>query len=269
MSGSQDKQKKPIIEIIPSFFLKGIDPTKVIHEYLNGEIFKKALIIHNINNSNGLVSNGLISNNDIGSSRKVNVASSSGITLIPEYDKSAESETYSYIDKSNIKRIVTTSNHTKYSLVRDGKPLSKGVKCSWCRLRVEDHPGFDKENGPIGIPLKFELAKINGVYLYIFHCDQDDFGTFECAFALFKFLNPPTYAYRNPVYMDSEKMLRLLYSLAHPNGEQLKAADDWRLLGENGGPIEKNEFFKGTHTYRQTPNIILLPAKIEYLYQKN
>jgi len=50
----------------------------------------------------------------------------------------------------------------------------------------------------------------------------------------------------------------------HP-GETFCEAPCWRLLEDNGGPLSHEEFDKGYYRYKETSNMIFLPAKEEFI----
>jgi len=231
--------KVPIIEILPTFLLRGIEPQKIINKYLEGGYSE-------------------INKNTI-EKKKINTQNIETLQLLPQYDKTHESEIYTYVDKSNVTRIVGTTNHAAYLIVKnsDGKelPYGNGRKCDWCHLELKAPP--------IGIPIKFEWIEDKNTY--IFHTDENLYDTFECCFSGLKRLTPPYFTYRDPLRMDSEQMLRFMYSVMYPKEKKLKEAPDWKLLKENGGFVSQKDFFDGLHEYKRTPNIILLPAKVEYI----
>ena len=225
--------KKIVMNVTPTFLLKGVDPVNIFNKYLTGYY-----------------------NNIPIPSNKVNF-SSNNLSLAPQYGSNGYSETYVYRDKNNTQQIVATTNHSQYSLVRssDGKELSIDGKCMWCRS--------DIISPPIGIPIIMEYHNNE----YKFHVDGKC-DTFECCYSLLKTFTKLSYIYRDPLYIDSESMLLLMYSIIHPNSPRLKPAPDWRVLKDNGGWMSLSEFRSESHYYQRTPNFILLPLKIEYTINK-
>lgn len=230
-----------ITHITPTFLLKGIDPVKVITNYLNRKYDSLRLPLTKITTATNFTP----------------------VSLLPRYGDSVNDQTYIYRDKTNNQQIITTSNHYSYSIVRDnienGRPIQLLVKgkCRWCHLELKVEP--------VGIPIKIEIL---GNRSYVFHVDGQ-YCSFECCYAGLKRLNIPNPYYRDPLYMDSEQMLKLMYSVIYPNAGRLREAPDWTLLKENDGPLDAKEFFNNSHIYQRTTNIILLPVKIEYTLSKS
>lgn len=254
-------REKPITTITPTFLLKSVDAIKVLHDYLNG--------IHP-------------------SSRKLNHGTSAStcnlFALTPTYGTSVDSESYTYRHRNNIQSRVVTTNHELYSKTSellDSKPVSSTSlpvhgKCMWCRIPIEHSPvgiptsvEYISARQNVVNPLKAELVK-KLIDTGTMRFDVDgQFCTFECCFAGLKQLYPPYHLMRNPLYMDSEQLLRLLYSSIYPNAKSfVQPAPDWRLLRDNGGPLEPKEFFSGTHIFIKTTNLVILPIKVEYVVQK-
>lgn len=232
----EDSDKKPLVSVTPTFLLRGIEPIKVLNDYLQGKFSQVTL-----------------------PNSKIQISSSS-ITLAPQYGNNGDSETYVYQHKINDHTIVTT-NHDKYILSKGSDPheLPKGGCCLWCRQNIEI--------SPVGIPVKIEKVFTNAKYH--FYVDQPYYCRFECCFSGLKRDNPCCNIFRDPLYADSEQMLKLMFNILYPGKGPLKEAHDWRLLKENNGPMPKEEYYSNTHCYYRTPNIIISPVKIEYLVSKN
>jgi len=243
---TQVEKKKPIIEILPTFLLRSVDPAKVIADYQNGKY--QNLSMHNKVENQPTLNQRLPS-----------------ISLLPDYDKSADSESYSYVDKSNVQRIVGTTNHRNYEIIKANTqlagalPFGNGEKCNWCRVELTQ--------SPIGIPIKIQCLKTKDASqgenkYYVFHC-EGSYCSFECCYAGLKQLNQPIFVTRDSLHMESEQMLRFMYDIIYPNSK-LQEAPDWRILKDNGGFLSREEFFSCNHTFHRLPSIILLPAKVEY-----
>ena len=250
MSKTEDQT---ITAITPTFLLKGIDPINVLSEYIGGKY-----------------------NNTKTTNSKPNIGKSvTPISVVPKYGTSSEDQIYIFKDKSNINQTVVTTNHEAYTRVKayyngDGLQKSQIIgtdegpeiakECVWCRSEIKTEA--------LGIPISIEILQDRETHekAYVFHIDgNDDYCCFECCFSGFKRLNPASVIFRDPLYMDSEQMLKFMYSCVYPKGAPLREAQDYRLLKRNNGPLTEKEFFSETHSYVRTPNIILLPAKIEYL----
>lgn len=247
-----------ITAITPTFLLKGIDPIKILSDYIGGKY-----------------------NNMVNINLKPKITKSvTPISIVPKYGTSTEDQIYIYKDKSNINQTVVTTNHEAYTRVKayynnEGLQRSQIMKvgteasteitkeCMWCRTEIKGEA--------LGIPISIEILqdRVTEEKAYVFHIDgNDDYCCFECCFSGYKRLNPSSVIYRDPLYMDAEQMLKFMYSCIYPHAGPLREAQDYRLLKRNNGPLTEKEFFNETHAYVRTSNIILLPAKIEYLVTK-
>ncbi len=251
-------EEHTITAITPTFLLKGIDPIKILSDYIGGKY----------------------NNIDINLKPKIpkNVTP---ISIVPKYGTSTEDQIYIYKDKSNINQTVVTTNHEAYTRVKayyNNEGLQKSQitrvsseperspeikECMWCRSEIKTEA--------LGIPISIEILQDRETEekAYVFHVDgNDDYCCFECCFSGYKRLTPASTIYRDPLYMDTEQMLKFMYSCIYSNAPPLKEAQDYRLLKRNNGPLTEKEFFSETHAYVRTSNVILLPAKIEYLVTK-
>jgi hypothetical protein len=131
-------------------------------------------------------------------------------------------------------------------------PLDCNYGCDWCRRHFE--------TPPMGIPLSFRLGE-DGISRY--QCDGY-FCCFECTLA---FIRKDNHAYargRDPLFRDSEPLLKNMYAKLHP-GKKLLEAVDWRLLRDNGGDISQQEEETARQTpYIRTANVKLTPMAVVY-----
>ncbi len=221
--GTDTKQ----VSIVPTFLLKGIDPMEILKSYINGEYLDQMIP--------GIKAE--VSDNSIIADRAVG--------------NTPESETYEYIDQTNTRRRVITTNHKNYAIVRDGGVIPLGGICMWCRRK------FDHES--IGVPVKMEKLP-NGIIVY--HVVYT-ICSYECNYSMVKLKTQCPMIIRDALLMDSESMLLTMFHSAYP-GKRLGESADWTLLECNGGPIPEREYFSEKHTYKKTPNLILLPSKFEF-----
>lgn len=231
-------KKKTIIEIVPTFLLRSVDPAKVVKDYKQG--YYQSLVFHS-------------------KSEKRKSLQHQAISLTPEYDKNPESEVYAYIDKSNVQKVVGTTNHRSYEFIKahsngETLPYGHGEKCLWCRVELK--------SPPIGLPIKLNILQNGKGKKYQFHC-EGTYCSFECCYAGFVHYNLPLYHFRDPLHMETEQLLRFMYSLIYDDAI-LRQAPDWRILKDNGGFLSYEDFTKFNHGYQRLPSIILLPVKVEY-----
>lgn len=224
-----------------SFLLRGINPTKIFNDYHNGKFSNKELFI------------------------PVTKAKISELTTIlaPEYGTSPADAIYTFKDKNNIPVIIATTNHKAYEIYRKNSVQAMGGRCEWC---LQDFPHL-----AIGIPVavaeKFLAVKEGDKYsnqrTFCFWV-EGIFCSFECVLAhIHRFLSLDST--RGNYYDNSESLLKFLHKLQFPQENKLHPHPHPRLLKLNGGSLEVKDYYKTTHTYHKTPNIVLLPAKACYL----
>ena len=176
-----------------------------------------------------------------------------------------ESEIYEYIDWSNSRRRIATTNHEQYAIVRDrlnnnpkleqfGElPETKIKICHWCRRR-------DFKQPIVGLPIRMEYQP--NKHLFIFSVTMS-FCSFGCAYALVQKEMSAPCNIRDSTYTDAETLLLRMFGVLHP-GKKLVAAPDWKLLQLNGGPLRDEDFDSNHYHFRITSNIIMLPIKQLY-----
>jgi hypothetical protein len=117
--------------------------------------------------------------------------------------------------------------------------------CDYCRRQ------FD--TAPMGVPLSYQKQH-TGVNAY--KCDGY-LCCFECVLAFIR-----TEGCRDPLYTDSENLLRNMFAKLYP-GRKLRMQQDWRLLRDNGGDTTDEEAARFT-PYVRTANVKLTPMSVIY-----
>lgn len=176
---------------------------------------------------------------------KVNV-SVTDIRLLPKFSSDPAEETFIFVDKSGSKNVYTTTNQASYRQWMEKGAYSPNVPCQWCRYPVGDEC----------VPIPLKMVDRNLFIGDVPYC------SFECSLAGLKKEYGLSFITRDPLYRNSEYLLKHLFSKENP-GKKLKEAMDWRLLDINGGPLSREEFASSFHFLR-TPNLII-PAKVCYL----
>lgn len=269
LSTTTTQKEKPITTLTPTFLLKGVDPLKVLNDYLSG----KRSIYSGIDKASMKTSQ---------MSDKT-VKTVVPFSLLPKYGTSSDDEIYVYSDKTNFQKKILTINHQSFIIAKEYidkgqiiNTLPKVGKCLWCRMPIED--------APIGIPISMEWIRNQNTLpdnsdqisrqpdIIVFHVDGT-FCCFECCYAGLKQIYVPKNLFKDPVYNNSEHLLKMMYTILYPEKgsgtQELREAPDWRLLKENGGCLEPNEFFSKTNTYIKIPNVVMLPVKMEYIILKS
>lgn len=226
-----------IMQLKPKIYLKGIDPIEILENFFNGKYKDYQLPEYKliIDQSLNIVDTRKIGNN----------AQESGI--------------YSYQNRSNMKTVIITTNHDKFQLKKKNLPQDgKKFACLWCLGEIDPEKS-------IGIPIKFEYDKNTG--MSTFHID-DEYCNFSCMYSGYM-RGPQTTGGKYATHLDTEQYIHTMFSLMHP-GKELKEAKPLRLRNIfSGGLLTDAQYYDGSLHYQQLPNVVLLPAKVEYLERKN
>lgn len=226
------------IKSTETLMLRRIDPVIMLKKYLAGE-FKNLTIPQ----SKITISNAFVNLNKIGT----------------DYN----SETYRFNDKTNSGQLIITTNHESYNCTKNkdsDKTIEQPVEyCKWCRRKIE--------GSPLRIPIAMEKDPITGVITFY---GDDPIDKFECGLAILKRVYSCHRNYRDSLYMDSIQMLHCYYYRMYPKnkGSKIIEAKDWGLLKSNGGPLSNEEYDSNQHRYVETPNVIMLPIKRQYIKLK-
>jgi len=157
----------------------------------------------------------------------------------------AGTDQYSDIYKVKNSNIYATTNCEIFnSYTLDREYLGR---CDYCRQKIETM---------YGIPHKKEtIDKVTVYHLVSYHCSLPC-----CYSSLFQDLNSrkfvKDYSEQNEIYLNELSFLFI--------GKIPDPANDWRLLKENGGPLNTDEYRNENYEYRRTHNVVLLPAKVVY-----
>jgi len=131
-------------------------------------------------------------------------------------------------------------------------PTDCNYGCDWCRRHFE--------TPPMGVPLNYRLGE-DGIYRY--QCDGY-LCCFECTLAFIRRDNSAYVRGRDPLFRDSEPLLKNMFAKLYP-GKKLHEAVDWRLLRDNGGDISQQEEESACHNpYLRTANVKLTPMSVVY-----
>lgn len=237
---------RSIINHVPTFILKKIDPQKLKKLYQQGHYAKLKI-------------------------PSIKIKLPEIVSLVaPEYGGSSDDPIFIFKDKNNVNIIHATSNHKVYEFfTKNGGELPKGGRCEWCLQDYKDE----------GIPEPFALKEISylvstpdpeGKIIHKMHNKFVFWGegqacSFECRYA--KNLEQENYSCskRSSSSLSSTRMLLLLHKLTYPNGSQLKPALHFRLLDKNHGVLSESDFRSNKTIWKRTPNVLLIPAKTLWL----
>jgi hypothetical protein len=247
-------EKKTVINIQPTFLLRSIRPSEVVEKYNKG--YFKNLTWDN------LIATIKPSPSKSQSSPNALVRDHTQLTT---YGHNQESPIYSYKNSSNCQQVMVTTNHESYSYFnKTGGSLLIGGECIYCSRRYETEG--------LGIPVRMDigytLVTRDNVSNYekqlIYYSVDCKHCSFQCALARLQQNNHLTSTAKNPVYFNSEQLLRSLYRSMYPDGPRLIKADDPILLKSKGGSLSYDEYSNPLYSYIWTPGIIISPIKMPY-----
>jgi hypothetical protein len=176
-------------------------------------------------------------NGDFKSIQKKNNLSSTYISNIKLYGNDSQDSTYTFNDNNNIKQIIVTSNNN----IRN--------KCDWCLKEIKTNDIV------IGVPISYKYDSGNHIFEMEGCCHS-----FECSFSYMKRFRGYHLSTYDPLYYNSENILRYFFHLCYPNDILMEACDP-RIQNHIGGPLEDCN-----HVYYRLPSIVIKTAK--GLYQK-
>ena len=232
--------------VTPTFFLKGVDPDKLLLDYQAG-FFSRP----------------------IAPKKKIIIAQSTTI-LAPTYGSTNHDPVFCIKDKNNCSVVVATTGHANYQVfTRTGGELRVGGCCDRCKNTFT--------HTSVGYPIAYQemtvltndskdLKSARYRVLYVFWV-EGEFCTFECALGYVRqFLALPA-DHRDTTLRDSERLLKMFYKLTHPNAPPLRPSQDPRLLISNGGSLTTDKWSDIRHIYVRTDRVLMIPAKVEYVQQ--
>jgi len=227
---------KSVIKISETFMLRRIDPVCILKNYLKGGYKNLEIPKQKIKSKNKRISLG------------------------KNYGDNNSYEIYRFKDKSNSKQVILTTNHLIYKHSVDkilGQNVERPiVKCLYCKRKIN--------KTPIGIPISMETN--NKTKEIKFHVDGT-YCNFNCMFADFKRINDTSRIYKDPLYMDAEQLIHVMFHKMYPKQEKkrIREAPDWRLLRENGGPLTDKEFDEGNFVFIPMTSVVQVPVKRQYI----
>lgn len=228
--------------VTPTFLLKGVDPNQIFNDYQAGFFSRVPR-----------------------NKSKIQISQNTAI-LATKYGITNHDPVFCVKDKNNSNIIVATTGHEDFCVfTTTGGTLPVGGRCMHC---IEDF-----NTVAVGIPVGYREMTVltnadnnvkNAHYrvLYTFWVERR-FCSFECALAFIQTMLIRPANYRDTTIRDSERMLKLLYRLMHPNAGPLRPAQDPTLLGS----LTKEQWKDQRHVYVRTDRILMIPAKVEYIQQ--
>ena len=228
-------------DIVPTFLLKSIDFKNVLKKYMDGyftiENLDKTPITKNKNDDTKIIQ----------VSKQVN-----------------DKKEGNFIEKfRNIPSLYyATGNNDIIAYYKTNNEQRTNVICQECNSMIN--------HKCISIPVKYicksVIEVINGESIYknyhIFwgigeYCD------FKCAHSFLLKGRTIGFTLKDFHYNDSERYLKIYYSLMYPNEPPLCENNDPKILETNGGSVNIQDYNK--YRYIKTPGLILYPIVDEYI----
>ncbi len=224
-----------IINQSPTLLLKGLNYNRVIEKYNRGEYQD-----YKINNENQK------------SVKSVNLPATATNKIFIG-DKSSD-DIYSLKLKDGQSKQVLTTNITRFKTHElNGEKKKVGFRCLYCRNDYD----YESLGVPVRISFKNNPPRAKGGPEEI-NCYMDgDTCGFECSLSQYLLHR------HDPLYLNSEQILRFMYKQLYP-GSHLHEAPDYRLLSSCGGSVTAQEYHKNKHLYVRTGNLVLWPVKVQY-----
>lgn len=148
------------------------------------------------------------------------------------------------IKLNDITNIVSSTNQ---------QPRPKLNRCMWCLRELIQ---------PIGIPIDiWYLSNEDSILILTM---EPNYCSFECTYAALIRELGYNYVARDPLYCQSEMLLKTWYNLLYPNQPLIPAGDRY-LLDQNGGQLTSDEYQRSGHLYYKLPNIIVESGKFNYV----
>lgn len=230
----------------PTFLLKGLDPNKLLADYLAGIYQRQPKEKSKIK---------ITQNNEI---------------LAPTYGTTNYAPIFSVKDKNNCSIIIATTGHKNFEVfTRTGGSLPVGGRCDFCKQDfIHEAIGYPIGYQELTVLTNDDVDPKNARYrvLHIFWTDKD-FCCCECALGHLQLIMTQPSEYRDTTLRDSDRLLRLLHKLMYPNAGILRPSQDPKLLRENGGSLTKEQWSDSRYIYVRTDRVLMIPAKVEYIRQ--
>lgn len=227
---------------LPTFLLRGINHKAVLEAYNKGEYNEQTLIY----------SSNIPAPKDLEKYIKKSKQTTMTGTDSNEAVFIRKNNTYVYeVYTTNYDEYITALTPTENAKLPN-KNYKKNTPCMWCRQSLSN-----KNIVPVPIPIKLTVK--DGVSY--FHNIGKLYCSTRCADAhLNELLENKKYM---SLYSESKNLLRQLHYFL--TGESiLEPVPHWSLLESNGGPLPEDTYYGTQKTYDWNPNIVFLPAKLQY-----
>jgi hypothetical protein len=154
---------------------------------------------------------------------------------------STRDDMFSFKDYNNVVQVYCSN----------GSQSHNKIICDWCREPIE------KDKATIGIPINYKYDRETKNHYF------DIEGTcckFECAYSYLKRYAGYGTSCHDPLYTNSENLLRFLFKIIHGDKAILRDAVDPRITIRMDGPVEPCK----SYSYVRTPSIILNQSRVLY-----
>lgn len=249
-------------EIKAKILLRGIDPADLYKKYLQG-------YTSDIKSTNS----------------KIELLS----TVELDYDigKNKYSDIYEIVDVNNNKKRIFTTNTVDFIAALDTtNELNQNIDNTNIdlssiksqritlntlngKVSLQDNSNIEcpicgdicKKENSLGIPFKIIRGSDKKIiYIHV----EGDYCSFECMYYVVRKNTRKQYRYIEPVWVDIEHNLILMYTLFNPNSPPIQELANPSLLVKNGGSLKLEDYKSKTHKYVQKPDIIMMPIKQQF-----
>ena len=180
--------------------------------------------------------------------------------ITPGYTDNPADDIYRTRGRYGQHMIMVTTNCDNYRRKLQHIPEKQGGRCQNCLQ--------DFTHQALGHPVAYEEKIIhhNGQQ-YVVHCFwvENCYCCYECALSYIRRTLGPALSYRHDHLRDSESLLHFLFYLQNGKDKILEPTPDPRLLKENGGSMDRDEWSRSGTLFIPSSNRILLPAKSTFI----
>lgn len=225
-----------------SFFLRGVDPQKIISDYKAGR-WSRPCPLPMFNESEG----------------------STADLLAPVYTDNPLLGVFTVKDRRNVKLIYAGDGQADFEhFLTTGGNLLKGGRCRACLHDYEhEMPGFIVKHEE---QICLDPTDWSNYTVHVFWFVPEAVCSFECLYwRILEQMSTPLTSRKIPVD-EAIKWLKMLYRLIYPNEPPLVARSNPSLLAKQS--LEYTEYHNKKHRYVPTGRIMMIPSRPEYLRQQ-
>lgn len=177
------------------------------------------------------------------------------------HGSSPDNDSFSYTSRSGEEIVFITTNNTKYKTYHiegQGTATRCQGECDWCRLDCME--GESMGGIPISVTTEYYPTVPGKVEMKMCFWTVGNLCDFRCAYAHLMSISRGKTRFNSN--NNSETWLKIMYSLAYPDGPTLEPAPHPSHLKENGGTITREQFKLHRFRFVQTNAYVTKPGKV-------